>query len=171
MNQSEIYVIFAHTHTSKEVGSKPLCTILISITFSNCRSSFYNVVKVIEEIWLVRACIWIQWFDHSINGTCHGQMQSVRRFILSQHVMEAATLAGFYCFGCRWRKHSTTVAVAVEAVVVVLAVIVTVAAVVINQWEFIRTCFLSIICLPFQYFIMPNACSVLTISYELIAIS
>lgn len=33
------------------------------------------------------------------------------------------------------------------------------------------TCFFRMMCLPFQYFIMPRACKVLTMSYESMAIS
>lgn len=33
------------------------------------------------------------------------------------------------------------------------------------------TCFFKMMCLPFQYFIIPKACNVLTMSYELMAIS
>lgn len=39
------------------------------------------------------------------------------------------------------------------------------------DYKGVLTCFFRMICLPFQYFIIPRACKVLTMSYESMAIS
>lgn len=110
-----------------------------------------TVVQVIEEIWLVRL---------NTDST-----RIVARALNAICSRTACTGLAVQCVLFFVLSLNRTTAVAVSAAAAYAA------PAVIKQWVFIRTCFLSIICLPFQYFIMPNACSVLTISYELIAIS